>query len=539
MAPTATSLAAVAGGITFCAAILGVALLIFSKARASDLLAPVAVGCALRLGVMIAAHLGSVHTGDRGFMFLDDSGYLNRGALLAIAWGHGDVVNPAAYQYSGTYQFGFYALVASVVVLIGKSVLGVKLVNVLLGTATVLLLALLAERVLGKAARRRAGWLAALMPGLIWWSAPMLKEAPATFLSIGILLAAVSLPKRTAAIALPVLLMAAAVTRTVVAVSALAGIAVAYVLAAHRVGGHGWRIVGRAAAALAALVLVATAVISAGNPHALFLSYKTTVGAMVDIYRNHGLTLLPTDVAKSLVTPIPWAFDVGTRNWDRGLYPGMWAWYCFYPLAALGAWRLRRRPELALVGIPIVVTLALDAYTSGFVFRQRSTVEPLILVLAIAGMKSWSQAGRYAAGALGVVAVVAGIQSRSPVTAGTIALLAAAVAVASARLRSRTFPPITASSALVDALAWTPVPSAAGVAKALGRWRQALIRAAPSVPVDTGRQTALGRRGGGPNPVRSLGSFARRRIGTGTPRDSAQTPGTSRPEPKGSPGPDA
>src|SRR5215218_5142586 len=129
MAPTATSLAALAGGITFCTAIVSAALLIFSKARASDVLGPVAVGCALRLGVMVAAHLGSLHTGDRGLMFLDDWGYFHRGTLIASPWAEGHIVNPTLYQYAGTYQFGFYALVASVFVLIGKSVIGVKLVN--------------------------------------------------------------------------------------------------------------------------------------------------------------------------------------------------------------------------------------------------------------------------------------------------------------------------------------------------------------------------------------------------------------------------
>jgi len=518
MAPTATSLAALAGGITFSAAIVSAAFLIFNRARASDLLAPVAVGCALRLGVMLAAHLGSVHTGDRGLMFFDEWGYLDRGALIASPWAEGHIVNPAMYEYAGTYQFGFYALVASVFVLIGQSVIGVKLVNVLLGTATVLLVALLAERILGKGAKQRAGWLAALMPGLVWWSAPMMKEAPATFFCVGIVVAAAYLPKRAAVIALPVLLMMAAVTRTAVAGSALAGIAVAYVLAAHRVGGHGWRIIGLGATALVPLGLLGAAVVSGGDLDGLFSSYRTTVGSMVDIYRGHGITLVPTDIAKSLVTPIPWAFDVGTQNWDRALYPGMWTWYCLYPSAALGAWGLRRRPELALIGLPIVISLLLNAYTSGFVFRQRSTVEPLILVLAVAGMKSWSQATRYAAGALGIVAVVAGIQSRSPLTAGTIAMLAAAVAVVSARLPSRTFAPIAGSSALVDAFASTRVPSAAQAVESLRRSRLALIRLAPAVPLHAGRRT-VSRLGGGVNLVRSL------------------APGRSRGRPKRSAGP--
>jgi hypothetical protein len=441
MAPTATSVAALAGGIAFCVAITAAALLIFSKARATDLLGPVAVGCALRLGVMVAAHLGSLHTGDGGLMFFDDWGYMHRGALLAGPWREGNIVDPAAYQYAGTYQFGFEALVASVFILVGKSVLAVKLVNVLLSTATVLLVGLLAERILGEVSKRQAAWLAALMPDLVWWSAPMMKEALATFLVVAALLAAASLPKRSATLWLVPLLAALVLVRAVSALAVGAAIAVALGIAIARQRGRiNWRrmAVGTASSLLCIAGLVLA--VSKDTPGAVIEGYRTTFKGMIRAYGGSSIAGLPLDALRGLVTPFPWTFDAATRNWDRGLYPGTWLLYVVYPLAAYGCWRLRRRPELALLAVPIVVTLMLNASSAGVVFRQRSTLEPLIAVLAIAGLASWAQAARWAGLALLVVATAALLQSHSPLVFIAILGVSVGFVVVALRLRQRTLP---------------------------------------------------------------------------------------------------
>jgi hypothetical protein len=87
----------------------------------------------------------------------------------------------------------------------------------------------------------------------------------------------------------------------------------------------------------------------------------------------------------------------------------------------------------------VVSALIANAVTTGFVFRQRSMVEPLVLLLALAGAASWRMTGGFAAAALAVVAVVAGIQSRAPVAPVVIAATAGAVFLATRRLPSRPF----------------------------------------------------------------------------------------------------
>ena len=259
-----------------------------------------------------------------------------------------------------------------------------KLVNVLFGTATVLIIGLIAREVLGQGAHRRAAWLVALAPGVVWWSAPLLKEAFVTFLTAAAVLAALKLPR--AAGYLAALLVALALTRISLVVVLVVSLIVGLLLAARKADRViRWR--SAMLVALSASVAVAAFLVlaSGGRPVGFIDAYRSTIDQMIEIYQGSNLAAVPADALKSLVTPIPWAFDEATRNWDRGLYPGMWFWYLAYPLAALGLWRLRRRPELALIALPIVLSLVLGALTSGFLFRQRAPIEPLILLLVCRG----------------------------------------------------------------------------------------------------------------------------------------------------------
>jgi hypothetical protein len=407
------------------------------QARRFGLLTPVAVGGGLRLAVMLVAHAGSVHLGDGGLMFLDDQTYFARGELIAEGWREGRVSNPAAYDQAGTYQFGYHVLLAGVFALVGPVVVAGKLVNVLLGTGTVLLIGLLARRLFGVEAARRGTWLAALAPTLVWWSAPLMKEALVTFLVVGTLLATTALPKRVAALSLVVLILGAALTRTAVVVPLLVGILTTLVWGAARLRDASWRgllLAGLQAAVLMGLAIVA---VSKGDLGALVLQYRTTLDSMIDSYRGSGVGMaLVADTGKALVTPLPWVFDLGTRNWDRGLYPGMWLLYLVYPLALVGVWRMRRRQEFALLVLPVLGVLALNALSAGFVIRQRSVVEPLILVLAVAGAVSWRQASRVVAASLGVVALAAWLHSGSWIVLLSVASCALFVAIVSTKLSS-------------------------------------------------------------------------------------------------------
>src|SRR5215211_2233383 len=207
-------------GVALFTGLLGCACLALGRrAMAAGVLAPIVLGGALRLWVMAAAHVASVDVGDNGILFVDDQTYFLDAQRIATEWRSGHLVDPGAYEYVGNVMFGFTATVAGVFTLVGTHIFAAKLLNVLLGTATILLVAILAERLLGIRAKRPAAWLAALLPGFVWWSAPMLKEALGTFLVVAILLAAAHLPRRSAAAWLGASLAALAVVRSGTAVA--------------------------------------------------------------------------------------------------------------------------------------------------------------------------------------------------------------------------------------------------------------------------------------------------------------------------------
>ncbi|MDX6581819.1 MAG: hypothetical protein QOI10_1003 [Solirubrobacterales bacterium] len=381
-----------------------------TRARNAGMLGPLVVGALLRLGVMLIAHQGSLSLGEGGFLQLDDATYAIQAQDLAAHWRAGQFIDPAGPV--GSYQFGFPVLIGAVYALVGSQLLAAKLVNVLAGAATVVVTGLIGKHVLGEAAGRRVAWLVALAPGVVWWSAPLFKEAVATLLVAGAILAILRLPRSW-----PVLSVLFAILLVVRSPSALvlaACLAISLLLAARQADTPiAWKPIAIGGLAGIGVIGVGIFLLSSGHVGPLINNYTGTLRSMFHRYQGGNAAAIPVDTVKSFLTPIPWAFDLGTRSWDRGLYPGMWVWYAVYPLAAVGCWRLRRRPELALLALTILLTILVTSSSSGFIFRQRSTVEPLILVLACAGLSSWRMGARLGSAGLAVVAVAATAQSGS------------------------------------------------------------------------------------------------------------------------------
>jgi hypothetical protein len=391
---------------------------------------------------MVVAHIGSLSLGDHGIFYLDDQTYLYGGTFLAHSWRGGHTPDPAAYNVLGTYQFGYQFFLGAIFTLGTPSILLGKLANVLLGGVSVYLTGRLGGRLLGERAKQRAAWIAALAPGMVWWSATMMKETVSTALLLLGVLAVLDLPRRRALVTLALVLAALAVVRLPAAVALTIGAGAAAAIAGRRAEGRllsrplivfGW--------AVAAGLIVVAVVVSHGHVGELVREYDIVVPRMFHTYQGGDLTRLPVDIVKSLVTPAPWAFDIGTRNWDRMLYPGVWLLISVLPLALLGAWRLRRSPEGWVVLVIAATALLLNVGTAGFVFRQRSMIEPLIFLLALAGATSWRMAGRSAAFALGIAAVVAGVSTRSVVVASVVAGAAGVILLVSRRLSAERFDP--------------------------------------------------------------------------------------------------
>ncbi|MEA2126198.1 MAG: hypothetical protein QOI80_2980 [Solirubrobacteraceae bacterium] len=424
----ATSVADVAGAVlggTILALLLGLWLrAVLRSASANGILAPVLVGFGLRLALMLVIHGVSLLRHEGGLMFLDDHTYLNVGMHLAEPWRRGAIIDPSAYNYAGTPMFGYQALMGGVFVLVDDILAG-KLVNVLASTTAVLFAARLAGRIWGEQTTRRTAWIAALLPGMVWWAVPLMKEAVSAMLLTGCLLALLSIGRRGALSMVFAIGAALVITRPVAAVAMAVGSAgVGFVmLIRHRAEVDLRRFALRALAAVG-LALIAVIVYAHGQLGGLVDTYSSTIDSMIGRYRQSGIDLVPVSVLKSLAAPYPWTFDRATHNWDMGLYPGMWAWYALYPLAALTLLRHRRRPEVVLLLVVILTYLTVNAFTSGYVFRQRSSIEPLLVVLAVGTLSSWRALGRAAMGAWAVVIVFAALQSHGdPVTIGAIAVL--------------------------------------------------------------------------------------------------------------------
>jgi hypothetical protein len=187
-----------------------------------------------------------------------------------------------------------------------------------------------------------------------------------------------------------------------------------------------------------ALVLVTIVAVGRGDPIAVLAQFEFSVRHITRFYGTGNPVAVPLDVARTLAAPHPWVFDAASHTWDRALYPGMWLWYALLPTAAFGAWRLRRTLDAVLVAAPIAVVLILNAFLVGPAFRQRSTIEPLVLVLVIAGFTSWRRFGLLAAGRLLLLAAASAlVQSRMPLVAALIALVALALAASLRALSPR------------------------------------------------------------------------------------------------------
>jgi hypothetical protein len=207
------------GGLLFAllCAIAGAGLL--RGADRAGLLGPVLVGLGLRFGVMAVAHCISLATGHHGFFYLDDSGYSNFGVLISRAWLHGHLVDPSGYAYSGSYASAYPTLVALVYLVVGPQVFAVKVIDVLMSGAVVFLIGRLSHQLFDPATGRRAAWLTAALPTLVWWAAPMLKEDLSILCVTAVVWAMVSLPGARAWSILLLALLVLGLTRPVFAIS--------------------------------------------------------------------------------------------------------------------------------------------------------------------------------------------------------------------------------------------------------------------------------------------------------------------------------
>ena len=357
------------------------------------------------------------------FLFLDDQGYDQIGWSLAQAWSRHTFPSPASYAYAGTLSYLYYVLVAVVYFVFGRHWVVLKLVTALLSALSVPAAAAVGDALGGRRLAVRAAWLTALYPSAVFWGATGLKDGPLTALLLA--MAAIALrPLTMRRLAAATALVAVAfMSRPVLALVCLVILVVPVVrLLRGRLRGHrpavqaGTRITVRFVG-LPVLVLVSV-LLAARYVHLLL----ATLAGDGSLSLGNGpvtasFTPSATSMLRSLLGPFPWAFNPEAATVYRALYPGMIVWILMLPAVAFGCWELIRRGPRAAKGIVVSTLVYLYLYgvvfqNQGF-FRQRYTVEPLLLVVGLYAFARRPQLAQAwtAAGAC-VVAVAALVQAR-------------------------------------------------------------------------------------------------------------------------------
>lgn len=391
----------VAGFILY-AVLLCVAFLAVARAAARrGLLAPVLVGVGARLILVLVVHAVSVHNGRGGSLYLDDSGFMQVGWRIAQAWRDGHAVEAASSGIVGAFGGPlYYDFVGTILFLAGPSMLAVKLASPVFGGLTILLAGILMAKTIGAKAARPGAWAVALMPTVVWWSAPMLKEPIVAPLVVATLVAAANLPRGHAVVRTTLLLIATAGFRLSFALALAVALVPWFLFASVRqYGVSPRRLVGAAVGAGVVLLIVAVLVPTAGHPARApdvymdtLTSFRSAYGGSIEsdlgrlLYASLGPFHLVVGMVRMLVSPRPWALTQVPFDWYQPLFIGMWFWYALWPSLLVGLWRLRRTPLAYLLVSVVVLGTAIYALTGASGARQRSSLEPLLLVFVVAGV---------------------------------------------------------------------------------------------------------------------------------------------------------
>ncbi len=455
----------IAGIAAYAAILTCLGLMLCTRARDAGILRPVLVGAGARLAIVLVAHFVSIALGQHGFFYLDDQGYLNLGRALAHAWAHGHFPDPTGVDYVKSSAIGYPLLVAFVVFLVGKHVLAVALLNVLLGAASVYLLGRIAEAWWGHEAGVRAAWLLALLPTAVWWSATALKDNFAMLLVLSALDGVARQRRAPSGVRVVVPLIVLTTVRVTDAIAVAVGIGAARLVVVLRTRSRSRRSFVRSAGMTGAVLLVALLIASAGHPFSLIHGWLHGLTTVRTSYGVGGAAAVPGNVARSFIAPYPWVFTHVTFGWNLPLYPGSWWLIMLYPTALRGLWLLRERRDLfmLLVGT-IALFMALNAYALGLFFRQRSSIEPLFLLLVVAGATSWVSVIRGGALALVLLAPFTLAQSKGLLVPGLVLLAAGAVWALAGRAPGKQW---RVWRDPVDVPAVGPVLTATGVARLL------------------------------------------------------------------------
>ncbi|MGI9032847.1 MAG: hypothetical protein ACR2HY_04015 [Acidimicrobiales bacterium] len=336
------------------------------------------------------------------FNFLrSDSGTYHAGATALVKhWSHG---GPTPI-FPGGKEGYFYTLGILYFVFGLHTAAGLAL-NATLAAAVIPVLFDATTRQFGHRAARHVPPLVAVLPGLVMWTSPLLKEAGVVFLVAVAANCAIRLshaPSPGALVGLAISLAVLFTYRGPIAILAAAGLVVGIMAAHGRVAsGLG---AGLSAAAAIAVFVLAFGLGITGYRSALKQSNLQQVGTVrqdlagsaksgfdsgADVSTTGGaLSYAPKGILNFLLGPAPWQLRSATQ---AAALPDVFVWWYLFPSLLRGvrtAWR-RVGGGISVLAIPAVLMIFVLAIVSGnfgLVVRERSQVVVLLLPLIAVGL---------------------------------------------------------------------------------------------------------------------------------------------------------
>lgn len=334
------------------------------------------------------------------FNYSDAVGYHNGAVALAQHWLHGGPTPAFAAGKEGYY----YTLGILYLVFGSHATVGLAL-NAVLSAALVPVLSDLTNRQFGREAAHYVAPLVALLPGLIMWTSPLLKEAGVVFLLAVAANCAVRLTERPTVGALAVLAASLSLLFTYrgpIAILASAGLIVGIMVSPGRsIGGLG---TGLSAAGAIAVFVVAFGLGLTGYRSAvhqsnlgqvstvrqdLATSAKSGFDPQADVSTTSGaLSYAPRGIFNFLLGPAPWQVHSLAQ---AAALPDVAVWWCLFPSLLRGVWAGGRRIGsgafvLGLPAVLLVFTLAIVAGNFGLVVRERAQVVVLLIPFIALGL---------------------------------------------------------------------------------------------------------------------------------------------------------
>jgi dolichyl-phosphate-mannose-protein mannosyltransferase len=353
---------------------------------------------ALRLAALIGVHF----TLSPYFFAPDASLYEQWGRQLANAWAG---LGPVPPQASGILP-NYVDLNAVFIWLTGDSSIAAPILNVFVGTWTVLVVYVLTRDLVGERSAKWAAVVTASFPSLVLWSVLNIRDALATFVVTAVVYLGIRLLRRPSGLRIMMLilaLLALQALRDYMAFLVAAGLVLGVAAATRRqrlgptlaIGTLGalFATIGANQLGLFSQAPVGEALETAAQlREGLMVGAGSSYGAQFDTSSLSGaLAFLPRGLAFLLFAPFPWRIE---STLQAVAMPETLLWYPLFLFSVIGIRRVAERSGRdwlvpASVLLIVVTSYALVEGNFGTAYRHRAQIMPLFFVFASVGLQGF------------------------------------------------------------------------------------------------------------------------------------------------------